>query len=111
MKQMTTQWLREIVLPEKLEDALVLLTDLRDGYDGKGQVLLNISGDWDIAIEVTLERQETDEEESIREALEAERAAERAAQEISSAAAKKRAVLDAIAKLQAQLAAMEAAES
>ena len=103
MKQITTQWLIDEELPEELELARVFLNNLHDKHSERGRVRLVSDG----TIEVYLDRLETDEEEAERESKEAERAAMRLEREASLAEAKKRALRDAIAKLQTQLAAME----
>lgn len=103
MKQITTQCLADEELPEELELAMVFLNNLRDQYSERGKVRLISDG----LIEVLLDRLETDEEEAEREAKEAERAAMRLEREISFAEAQKRALRDAIIRMQAQLAVMD----
>ena len=103
MKQITTQFLADEELPEELELAMVFLNNLRDQYSERGKVRLISDG----LIEVLLDRLETDEEEAEREAKEAERAAMRLEREISFAEAQKLALRNAIAGMQARLAAME----
>ena len=103
MKQITTQWLMDEELPEELELARVFLNNLHDQYSECGRVRLVSDG----TFEVLLDRLETEEEEAKREAEEAERAAMRLEREASSSEAKKRALRDAIIRMQAQLAVMD----
>ena len=107
MKQVTTQWLADEELPEELEHAMVFLNGLHNQCSERGRVRLISDG----LIEVLLDRLETDEEEAEREEREAELAAMRLEREAKFASATKEAVRCAITRLQAQLAAMEAAGS